>query len=158
MCCAKLSPYQHLAHHTALCQLGPQCQDCQRMTGAQTHFLTLHLAHGFIIMQLSLLHQTAESVNLPTSCERGDRFMSRLREHCVFLLLCSNFTPLSKQNLTSFEEVVGGGWMGAGGAPLRHQCNPAVLSILGSCLSPFLPRCILSDQRSLHILLVVKKW
>lgn len=54
ICCAKQSPYQHLAHRSALCQSGPQCQDCQPMTEAQTHFLSLRLHHGFIIIPLSL--------------------------------------------------------------------------------------------------------
>ncbi len=64
ICCAKQSPYQHLAHHAALCQSGPQCQDCQPMTEAQTHFLSHRLPHGFAIILLSLPHQTAKKHNL----------------------------------------------------------------------------------------------
>lgn len=65
ICCAKQSPYQHLAHHTALCQSGPQCQDCQAIAEAQTHFLSLCLPHGFILKPLS--SPIKQSVNLHTS-------------------------------------------------------------------------------------------
>lgn len=93
ICCAKQSPYQHLAHHAALCQSGPQCQDCQPMTEAQTHFLYLHLPHGFIIILLSLPHQTAKKHNLWMCTLSKDRLtgplwshcLSNLGEHCVFL-------------------------------------------------------------------------
>lgn len=160
MCCAKQSPYQHLAHHTALCQLGPQCQDCQRMTGAQTHFLSRLLAHGFIIMPLSLLHQTTKTHNLciytlPLHRESDGsqcHFMSRLGEHCVFLLLCSNFTPLNNQNLSSFEEVVGGGKDGGGGLEEELLHNTKLILLFSPSFDPF-SMCLHSPHLSYPVVL-----
>lgn len=60
ICCAKQSPYQHLAHHTALCQSGPRCQDRQPATEAQTHSSSLRLPHGCLIIPLSLPHKATE--------------------------------------------------------------------------------------------------
>ena len=125
ICCAKQSPYQHLAHHAALCQSGPRCQDRQPATEAQTHSSSLRLPHGFLIIPLSLPHQATEgktekkrSVNVrclkirmsaPTSCPGC--------ENIVFLCSCTFIVNL--HNLSS--SLMGGVARGNDGGRRRTR-------------------------------------
>lgn len=99
--CAKQSPYQHLAHHPALCQLGPYCQGCQPMPVAQAPFPSLCLHHGFIIISLCHIKQLWDKYCKPvhflgTGCvvpHRAFLSPSEIKGHYV-LLAAPSFYPL----------------------------------------------------------------